>query len=125
MKTPASTSAGRVEFQFARPRAVRRSQSRGDAPAQALDPAPGKAPDVPKAARLLVVGYFFERLVSEGKVKDYAEIARLMGLTRARITQIVDRILLPGDQQSELLLMPRKGCNAGARRCEHHLQRTP
>ncbi len=104
MKPRASTAAGRVEFQFARPRAVPRSWTRNDVPAQAPDPAPGKAPDVPKATRLLVVGYFFERLVREGKVKDYAEIARLTGLTRARVTQLVDLTILSLDVRNQLLL---------------------
>lgn len=58
---------------------------------------------VPKITRLLVLGHHFERLVREGKVKDYAEIARLTGLTRARITQIVNLTLLAPGIQEEIL----------------------
>ena len=67
--------------------------------------APGKSTAlVPKITRLLVLGHHFERLVSEGKVKDYAQIARLTGLTRARVTQIVNLTLLAPEIQEEILL---------------------
>lgn len=60
---------------------------------------------VPKIALLLVLSHHFEQLVREGVVKDYAEIARMTGLTRARITQIVDLTLLaPGIQQEILFI---------------------
>jgi hypothetical protein len=61
------------------------------------------ASSVPKIARLLVLGHHFERLVREGIVKDYAEIARLAGLTRARVTQIVNLTLLAPYIQEEIL----------------------
>lgn len=64
-------------------------------------PVPGTAPHrIPKITLLLVLGHHFERLVREGVVKDYAEIARRTGLTRARVTQIVNLTLLaPGIQE--------------------------
>jgi len=58
---------------------------------------------VPKITRLLVLGHHFERLVRDGAVKNYAEIARLTGLTRARVTQIVNLTLLAPEIQ-ELIL---------------------
>jgi hypothetical protein len=58
---------------------------------------------VPRITRMLVLGYHFERLVREGKVKNYAEIARLTGLSRARIAQLVNLTLLPADLQESLL----------------------
>ncbi|MEE9255303.1 MAG: hypothetical protein V3U43_10230 [Pseudomonadales bacterium] len=61
---------------------------------------------IPKITRLLVLGHHFERLVREGIVKDYAEIARLTGLSRARITQIVKLTLLAPDIQVEILGLP-------------------
>jgi len=60
---------------------------------------------VPKITRLLVLGHHFERLVQEGPVKDYAEIARLTGLTRARVTQIMNLTLLAPDIQERILLL--------------------
>ncbi len=60
---------------------------------------------IPKITRLLVLGHHFERLVRDGVVKDYAEIARLAGLSRARVTQIVNLTLLaPGIQEGILFL---------------------
>lgn len=58
---------------------------------------------VPKIALLLVLGHHFERLVRDGVVKDYAEIARQTGLTRARVTQIVNLTLLAPGIQEEIL----------------------
>ncbi|MGH9867073.1 MAG: hypothetical protein ACREAA_02765 [Candidatus Polarisedimenticolia bacterium] len=64
-----------------------------------IDPA-----TVPRITRMLVLGYHFERLVREGKVKNYAEIARLTGLSRARITQLVNLTLLSRPHQEAILL---------------------
>src|SRR5881296_758253 len=61
------------------------------------------ASSVPKITRLLVLGHHFERLVRGGEVKDYAEIARLTGLTRARVTQIVNLTLLAPEIQEKIL----------------------
>jgi hypothetical protein len=58
---------------------------------------------IPKITRLLVLGLHFEKLVREGVVKDYAEIARLTGLTRARVTQITNLTLLAPSIQEDLL----------------------
>jgi hypothetical protein len=51
-------------------------------------PTPGR---VPRVARLLALAHRLERLVRTGVVKDYAEAARLGHVTRARISQIIDR----------------------------------
>ena len=67
-----------------------------------IDPA-----TVPRIARMLVLGYHFERLVREGKVKNYAEIARRTGLSRARVTQLVNLTLLASGIQESMLLMER------------------
>jgi hypothetical protein len=58
---------------------------------------------IPKLTRLLVLAWHFERLVRDGVVKDYAEIARRTGLTRARVTQIVNLTLLAPELQATLL----------------------
>jgi hypothetical protein len=51
-------------------------------------PTPGR---VPRVARLLALAHRLERLVRTGVVKDYGEAARLGHVTRARISQIIDR----------------------------------
>jgi hypothetical protein len=71
-------------------------------------PAPERAAinptSVPRITRMLVLGYHFERLVREGKVKNYAEIARLTGMSRARVTQISNLMLLDPSMQGRILL---------------------
>ncbi len=48
----------------------------------------------------------FDRLVRDGAVADYAEIARLGHVTRARLTQIMNLLCLAPDIQEALLLLP-------------------
>ena len=49
----------------------------------------------------------FEELIRKGVVKDYAELARLGHITRARLTQIMNLTLLAPSIQEELLFLPR------------------
>ena len=54
----------------------------------------------------------FQDMVDRAEVRDYAEIARLGYVTRARLTQIMNLLLLAPDIQ-EVLLSPdliRAGC---------------
>lgn len=55
-------------------------------------PRPDPPPDgsVPRIARLLALAHHYRRLLDRGKVTGYAELARLTGVTRARITQIMN-----------------------------------
>jgi len=92
----------RVEFEvrFPRTKGWRQVEARPEARETPLKPAP---PQVPKVTRLLVLGYHFERLVSQGVVKDYAALSRLTGLSRARVTQLVNLTLLAPNIQAEIL----------------------
>ncbi len=51
----------------------------------------------------------FEQLIQSGQVRDYAELARRGRVTRARITQIMNLLLLAPDIQEALLFLPRLG----------------
>ena len=42
-----------------------------------------------------------------GEVKDYAELARLGHVSRARITQIMNLLLLAPEIQEEILFLPK------------------
>ncbi len=57
-----------------------------------------------KAALLLALAHHWEQLVREGAVRDYADIARLSGLTRARVTQIMNLMLIAPQLQQQVLL---------------------
>ena len=48
-----------------------------------------------------------QRLIDEGVVRDYAELARLGHVSRARITQIMNLNLLAPDIKEEILFLPR------------------
>jgi hypothetical protein len=60
----------------------------------------------PRVARLLALAYRFEELVRTGAVKDYAELARLGHITRARVTQIMSLLNLSPEIQEYLLWLP-------------------
>lgn len=62
---------------------------------------------VPRIARLMALAIRFDRLLREGSVKDYADIARLGHVTRARATQIMNLTLLAPDLQEQILYFPR------------------
>jgi DNA invertase Pin-like site-specific DNA recombinase len=58
---------------------------------------------LPRIARLLALAIKLEGLVREGAVRDYAELARLGHVTRARITQIMSLLYLAPDIQESIL----------------------
>jgi hypothetical protein len=100
----------------------RRSRKRMEVrdPAEPEPQAP-PAGNVPRVSRLMALAIRFERLLAEGAVADYAELARLGGVTRARLTQIMNLRNLAPDIQEDILFLPRtvKGRDAV---CERHLR---
>ncbi|MCC7409991.1 MAG: hypothetical protein IT442_18135 [Phycisphaeraceae bacterium] len=68
---------------------------------------------MPRVTRMMALAIRFERLLREGVARDYAALARLGGVTRARLTQIMNLTLLAPDIQEELLSLPRtlSGCD--------------
>ena len=62
---------------------------------------------VPRVARLAALALRFEGLVRSGAVKDYAELARLGHVTRARMSQIMNLLNLAPDILEAVLLLPR------------------
>jgi hypothetical protein len=61
---------------------------------------------VPRVARLMALALRFERLIRQGAVSDYAELARLGHVTRARVSQIMNLLHLAPDIQEQLLFLP-------------------
>lgn len=70
-------------------------------------PVPEPAGRVPRISRLMALAVKLEGYVQEGLVNDYAELARLGHVSRARITQILDLNLLAPDLQEALLNLPQ------------------
>jgi hypothetical protein len=73
---------------------------------------PPNAPERPKGrlpriTRYMALAIYYEDLIRQGHVQDYAEIATLGHVTRARVTQIMNLRLLAPDIQETLLTLPR------------------
>ena len=63
---------------------------------------------VPRVARLLALAHHFQALLKRGGVfGSQTELAQVAGLTRARITQIMNLLFLAPDIQEEILFLPR------------------
>jgi len=66
----------------------------------------------------MALAIHFDRLIRQGAVRDYADLARLGGVSRARISQIMDLLNLAPDIQNEILFLPRAtGRDAVTERC--------
>lgn len=61
------------------------------------------APACSRAARMLALAHYIERMIEDGRLADYAEAARALGLTRARITQVMSLLLLAPEIQEGIL----------------------
>ena len=94
-------------------RASKRSQRESIATVHA-SPADGHAAgaSIPRIARLMALAIRFDRLLRAEKFRDYAELARLGRVTRARMTQIMKLLDLAPDIQEQILFLPNlKGFN--------------
>lgn len=73
------------------------------------DEAPAPPPEpVRRPARvavMLALAHKLEAAIDEGTVCDRAEVAQRLGLTRARVTQLLDLTLLAPEIQEEILFM--------------------
>jgi hypothetical protein len=75
----------------------------------------GKAPiprpvvpgNIPRISRLMALAIRFEGLIISGEVQDYADLARLGFVSRARISQIMNMLNLAPDIQEDILFLPR------------------
>lgn len=70
---------------------------------RAADAATPPAPRIPRITRLMALAIKFEDLIRRGKVRDYADLARLGHVSRARITQIMNLLNLAPEIEEELL----------------------
>jgi hypothetical protein len=53
---------------------------------------------------MLALAHHIETLVEDGVLHDYAVAARILGVTRARMTQVLNLILLAPEIQERVLL---------------------
>src|ERR1019366_2206794 len=67
---------------------------------------------LPRIARLMALAIRFDGHLRADEFRDYAEIARLGRVTRARMTQIMKLLNLAPDIQEQILFLPTlKGLN--------------
>jgi hypothetical protein len=73
-----------------------------------------------RVARQLALAHALQKRVISGEFRDYATMARALGLTRARVTQLMDLLLLAPDIQQEILDL----CFPPGKQpiCERHLR---
>lgn len=61
---------------------------------------------IPRIARLMALAIRFEGLLRDNTIRDYAELARLGSVTRARMTQLMKLLDLAPDIQEQILFLP-------------------
>jgi hypothetical protein len=94
-----------VDFQFTvqqRGRGAKKQIVEGTVAARESNPSLER---VPRISRYMALAIHFEDLIKQGIVTDYADLARLGHVTRARITQIMNLRLLASEIQEELLFL--------------------
>jgi hypothetical protein len=65
-----------------------------------------QAGKLPRVARLMALAIKFQDMVDRREVRDYADLARLGYVTRARMTQLMNLTSLAPDIQEAILLLP-------------------
>lgn len=61
---------------------------------------------LPRVTRVMALAIKFDGMIRDGIVRDYADLARLGYVTRARMTQIMNMLNLAPDIQEQILLFP-------------------
>ena len=78
---------------------------------------PVSLPPIPRLTRLMALAIKFQDMVDRGEVRDYADLARLGYVSRARLTQIMNLLLLAPDIQERVLFgIPSTGSSERALR---------
>ncbi len=99
------TTPLKIETEFhvdRRGRGFRKELKPGEGPRRPAEP--GR---LPRVTRFMALAIRFDRLLRDGAVESYAELARLGHVTRARVTQIMNLLHLAPDVQEEILFLPR------------------
>lgn len=109
---------GAIQVEVTLPvRPHRQESAKGGPPDQVS--AAGSPSRIPRITRLMALAIKFETMVERGEVRDYADLARLGYVTRARLTQIMNLLLLAPDIQEQLLLPAPAPAKIG----ERHLRK--
>ena len=85
---------------------VRRGRKAGSAGVEDDGRLTPPRPKIPRITRLMALAIKFQDMIDRGEVRDYADLARLGLVTRARLTQIMNLTLLAPEIQEEILGCP-------------------
>jgi hypothetical protein len=94
-----------VDFQFSIKQRGRGAKKRIVEGASQSDESKPVLERIPRISRYMALAIHFEDLIRQGVVTDYADLARLGHVTRARVTQIMNLRLLAPEIQEELLFL--------------------
>jgi len=89
---------GAIEIQF-----QLHPRPRGRAEDQAVGLTTGR---LPRVTQVLALALYFHDMIRRGEPRDYADLARLGGVTRERVSQIMKLVWLAPDIQQEILYLP-------------------
>jgi hypothetical protein len=95
---------GAIQVEVTLPVRPRRQESPKGGQSDGVSAA-GSPARIPRITRLMALAIKFETMVGRGEVRDYADLARLGYVTRARLTQIMNLLLLAPQIQEEVLCM--------------------
>ena len=99
---------GAIQVETTLPVRPRRHESSNGGQPESVSGA-GSRSRVPRITRLMALAIKFQDMVDRGEVRDYADLARLGYVTRARITQIMNLLNLAPDIQDTLISLGRVG----------------
>jgi len=68
--------------------------------------APSGGSKTDQLARRLALAYFIDRLIEAGEVASYGEVARHLGVSQPRVSQVMRVLLLPPKHQEATLTPP-------------------
>lgn len=68
-------------------------------------PVPGPVHRPARVALMLALAHKIQGAIADGRVQSQAEVARLLGFTRARLTHLLDLLLLAPDLQEQVLFL--------------------
>lgn len=78
---------------------------RGHGKRFAAEAPPGPVRRPARAAVMLALAHKIQEAIARGHVRDQADVARRLGFTRARLTHLVDLLLLAPDVQEQVLFL--------------------
>ena len=78
---------------------------RGHGKRFSTEPPPGPIRKPARVAVMLALAHKIQEAIAQGKVRDQADVARRLGFTRARITHLLDLLMLAPDLQEQVLFL--------------------